>query len=132
MQQFILDSSFVIDWLNELGAGRRGPALAWLQKREDAKLWLTPVTLAEVLEGANDARAVEEYLARFSWQGLHRAHAARVARLQRRSSQRMGENDAWQVATADLLGAAIVGHDRKAFARLGALYEDHRKAATDR
>ena len=129
VQQFILDSSFVIDWLNELGYARSGPALAWLQKRKEAKLWITPITLAEVLEGSSAPEAIEAYLARFSWQGIHRIHASRVARLQRRSSKRMGENDAWQVAIADLLGAAIVGHDRRAFTRLGALYEDYRKTA---
>jgi hypothetical protein len=38
----------------------------------------------------------------------------------------MGENDAWQVAVADLMGAMIVGHDPKAFDRLGVRYDDHR------
>jgi hypothetical protein len=38
----------------------------------------------------------------------------------------MGENDAWQVAIADLMGAIIVGHDPEAFARLGDRYEDYR------
>jgi hypothetical protein len=34
----------------------------------------------------------------------------------------MGENDAWLVATAELLGAEIVGDDRNAFERLGNRY----------
>ncbi len=127
MTKFILDSSFVIDWLNELGGGRGGPAMAWLGKRRKARIWIAPVTLAEVLERANDPDAAAEYLARFSWQGIHHSHAERVARRQRNSTKRMGENDAWQAAAAELLGAVLVGHDPRAVARLGALYEDHRK-----
>jgi hypothetical protein len=84
--------------------------------------------MAEVLEGASDVRIVKAYLSRFSWQGIHRVHAERVALRQRRSSRRMGENDAWQCAIADQMDAAIVGHDLSAFQRLGARYEDHRKA----
>jgi hypothetical protein len=34
----------------------------------------------------------------------------------------MGENDAWLVATAELLDADIVGDDRGAFERLGDRY----------
>jgi hypothetical protein len=34
----------------------------------------------------------------------------------------MGENDAWLVATAELLGAEVVGNDRAAFQRLGSRY----------
>jgi hypothetical protein len=37
----------------------------------------------------------------------------------------MEENDAWQVAVAEQMGAVIVGHDPKAFKRLGPAYEDH-------
>jgi hypothetical protein len=40
----------------------------------------------------------------------------------------LGENDAWQVAVAECMDAVIVGHDPKAFERLGTGYEDHRRA----
>jgi predicted nucleic acid-binding protein len=42
--------------------------------------------------------------------------------LQRRASRRMSENDAWLVATAESIGADVVGADRAAFERLGARY----------
>jgi predicted nucleic acid-binding protein len=122
---YLLDSSYVIDLLNELAADARGPALSWLAAHPRAKLWISPVTLAEVLEGAEDPAAVKTYLARYSWQGIHRAHAERVALLQRRTRSRMGENDAWQVAIAESMRAAILGHDR-AFGRLGKGYRDYR------
>ncbi|MBI4624872.1 MAG: hypothetical protein HY736_16855 [Verrucomicrobia bacterium] len=45
---------------------------------------------------------------------------------QSRAGQRLGENDAWQVAVAECMDADLVGHDR-AFAALGARYDDHRR-----
>ena len=53
-------------------------------------------------------------------------HADKVALIQRRAVRRMGENDAWQAALADHMGAILVGHDPRAFRRLGDRYEDHR------
>lgn len=123
---FLLDSSFLIDLLNELAAGTAGHACAWLRRNPTARLWVSAVTVAEVLEGAEDMDAVRRFLDRFRWQGLHHAHAARAATLQRRSTQRMGENDAWQVAVVLEMRGRLVGHDTRAFARLGELYEDHR------
>jgi predicted nucleic acid-binding protein len=125
MKNCLLDSSFVIDLLNEMAAGKAGAAINWLRSNGAAALWISPVTLAEVLEGADDPDAVRGYLRRYSWQGIHRVHADLVATSQRRSSRRMGENDAWQAAIAEQMGAVLVGHDPKAFKRLGAGYEDH-------
>jgi predicted nucleic acid-binding protein len=125
MRRYLLDSSFLIDLINEEGDGRPGPAEAWVRRNPAARLWVSPVTLAEVLEGADDREAVKARLARFRWQGIGHVHALRVAVLQRRSGRRMGDNDAWQVAVAEYLDAAIVGHDPKAFGRLGGRYVDH-------
>lgn len=80
------------------------------------------VTVEEVLEGAVDESQAFAALQRFAIQGMHLAQARRCALLQRRSASRMGENDAWLVATAESLGADIVAADRKAFDRLGAGY----------
>ncbi len=78
--------------------------------------------------GRTRSDAVKDYLRRYSWQGIHRVHADKVASIQRRAVRRMGENDAWQAALADHLGAILVGHDPGAFRRLGDRYEDHRAA----
>ena len=72
--------------------------------------------------GAADEAAASASLQRFAIQGLHLAQARRCALLQRRASRRLGENDAWLVATADSLKADVVGADRSAFERLGARY----------
>ncbi|MEI6656415.1 MAG: type II toxin-antitoxin system VapC family toxin [Verrucomicrobiota bacterium] len=123
----LLDSSFLIDLLNEVADGVPGPAMVWLRKHRQTQLWISPVTYAEVLEGAENVVAVREHLQRYRWQGLHHQQAERVAVLQRRFAHRMGENDAWQAATALAMKGAVLGHDSKAFSRLGAAYIDHRK-----
>ncbi|MGH8218839.1 MAG: type II toxin-antitoxin system VapC family toxin [Steroidobacteraceae bacterium] len=128
MRKYLLDSSFFIDLLNEMADGVEGPAFHWLKSNGTAQLWISPVTVAEVLEGAVDTKAVKAYLARYSWQGIHRVHAESVALRQKRTSRRMGENDAWQLAIAERMSAAIVGHDPAAFGRLGPRYVDHRRS----
>jgi len=127
MKRYLLDSSFVIDLLNEIAENDdEGVALKWLKRNRRARLWISPVTLAEVLEGAEDPQAVKAYLGRYSWQGIHRIQAETVALRQRRAADRMGENDAWQAAVAECMKAKVLGHD-EAFKRLGAGYEDHRR-----
>lgn len=124
--RFLLDSSFVIDYLNETADRQAGPAHAWFRRNRGAELWISPVTSAEVLEGALDAAAVREAFRAFRWQTIGRQHAEHVALRQSRAAHRMGENDAWQVAVAECMDAVIVGHDPGAFERLGEGYEDHR------
>jgi len=128
VSRFLLDSSFVIDLLNEIAANQRGPARAWAARNPGAELWISPVTSAEVLEGASDAAAVREAFRAFRWQTIGHQHAERAALRQRRAARRMGENDAWQVAVAECIDAVIVGHDPEAFERLGSGYADHRRA----
>ena len=81
MKHCLLDSSFIIDLLNEIAGGKAGAAINWLARNGSAALWISPVTLAEVLEGADDPDAVKDYLRRYSWQGIHRVHADLVAKL---------------------------------------------------
>lgn len=118
----------MIDLLNEMADDREGPALAWIRRHPRARLWISPVTVAEVLEGAEDPEAVCAYLRRFAWQGIHRMHGESVALRQKRSPHRLGENDAWQCAIAERIDAVVVGHDA-AFRQLGRSYEDHRRTS---
>ena len=127
MGRFLLDSSFVIDLLNEMAANQRGSARAWAARNPGAELWISPVTSAEVLEGASDAAAVRKVFRAFRCQTIGLQQAERAALHQSRATQRMSENDAWQAAVAESLDAVIVGHDLEAFERLGLGYDDHRK-----
>ena len=126
MKRCLLDSSFVIAWVNEAAANERGPAVRWIARKPHCDLWVSPITYAEVLEGATDVEATRELFRTFRWQTIGRQHAERAALLQSRSPNRMGENDAWQVAIADNMDAVVVGHDPKAFDRLGDRYDDYR------
>lgn len=118
----LLDSSFLIALERETRRREIGPARAFLPRLRGRKLAVSVVSVEELLEGAVDEAATLAALQRFTIQGLHLAQAQRCARLQRRSRLRLGENDAWIVATAEALSAEIVGADRQAFERLGARY----------
>ncbi len=118
----LLDSSFLIALERETFERENGPARRLLSKLRGRKIVISVVTVAEILEGSVDRDAALASLRAFSIQGLHLAHAARCASLQSRAQRRMGENDAWLVATAELLGAEVVGEDRTAFERLGNRY----------
>ena len=118
----LLDSSFLIDLERETAADELGPARRFLHNLRGRSLVVSIVTVEELLEGAADEARALASLQRFTIQGLHLAQARRCALTQRRATQRLGENDAWLVSTADSLSADIVGADRSAFERLGARY----------
>jgi predicted nucleic acid-binding protein len=118
----LLDSSYLIDLERETAGGQMGPARRFLPSLRGRALVVSVVTVAEVLEGAlNEANTLAS-LQRFTIQGLHLAQARRCALLQRRASRRLGENDAWLVATAESIDADVVAADRTAFERLGERY----------
>jgi predicted nucleic acid-binding protein len=118
----LLDSSFLIDLERETAAGQIGPARTFLPSLRARPLVVSIVSVEELLEGAADEAIALASLQRFAIQGLHLVQAQRCARLQRRASRRLGENDAWLVSTADALNADVVGADRTAFVRLGTRY----------
>ena len=118
----LLDTSFLIALERETFQGEIGPARRFLPRLRGRALVVSVISVEEILEGAADETRASVALQRFSIQGLHLAQARRCALLQRRSSRRLGENDAWLVATAESLNADVVGADRAAFDRLGARY----------
>lgn len=118
----LLDASFLIDLERETAADNEGPALRFLKSLRGRRIVISVVTVAELLEGAVDQMQALAALQRFSIHGVHLAQARRCALVQQRAPRRLGENDAWLMATADSLNADVVGADRKAFERLGARY----------
>ena len=118
----LLDTSFLVALERETAGGEPGPARTFLRSLGRRRLVISVISVEELLEGAQDEAATFASLQRFAIQGLHMAQARRCALLQRRSARRMGENDAWLVATAESIDADVVGADRTAFERLGARY----------
>ena len=118
----LLDSSYLIDLERETAADEKGPARRFLPSLRGRPLVVSIVSVEELLEGAIDEAATVAALQRFTIQGLHFAQARRCALLQRRAPRRLGENDAWLVATAESIDADVVAADRAAFVRLGARY----------
>jgi predicted nucleic acid-binding protein len=118
----LLDTSFLIALERETARGEHGPARMFLPSLRGRPLVVSIVSVEELLEGAADESAALRSLQRFSIQGLQLAQAQRCALLQRRAGRRMGENDAWLVATAQSINADVVGSDRAAFERLGTGY----------
>jgi predicted nucleic acid-binding protein len=118
----LLDTSFLIALERETARAERGPARVFLHSLRGRPLVVSIVSVEEILEGAADEAAALRSLQRFLIQGLHLTQAQRCALLQRRAARRMGENDAWLVATAQSINADIAGADRPAFERLGTGY----------
>ena len=118
----LLDTSFLIALERETARREKGPARRFLPTLRGRSIVVSIVSVEEILEGAVDEAAAIAALQRFTIQGLHLAQARRCALLQGRATQRMGENDAWLVATAESIDADVVGADRPAFDRLGSRY----------
>lgn len=125
---YLLDTSFLIDLADEAATKTKGPATRTLAKIGTASTYITPITEAELLEGAEDILAAQKVISGYRRMTIGSASALRCALNQSRAPQRMGENDAWQAALAVTGGHVLVGHD-KAFERRPWLeYLDHAEA----
>jgi predicted nucleic acid-binding protein len=118
----LLDTSFLIALERETTRRVKGPAKRFLPSLRGRRIVISIVSVEEMLEGAVDEAIAAASLQRFTIVGLHLAQARRCALLQRRATRRLGENDAWLIATAESIDADIVGADRAAFERLGPRY----------
>jgi predicted nucleic acid-binding protein len=117
---YILDTSFLIDYFNEVADGAMGPARRFRSSLPgQSRLFVSIVSLAELIEGAAEARVVERELLQLArLVGLHHQHASRAGLMQQRAraaGRRMGENDVWIAATAALAKLTVIGDDDRAF-----------------
>jgi len=113
----LLDTSFLIEFEDELVNRKSGPARAILSARRRQAAAISIITLGEFAEGFADPRALVEFLAPFRVVQLSRAIAWRMAALQGSLARRLGENDAWIAATALSYDATLVARE-KAFERV--------------
>ena len=113
----LLDTSFLIEFEDELASSRPGPASALLMARRALPAAISIVTLREFAEGFLDPVALNEFVSPFRVVQLSRMIAWRTALLQTSLSRRLGENDAWIAGTAIAYGATLVARER-AFSRV--------------
>jgi predicted nucleic acid-binding protein len=113
----LLDTSFLIEFEDELAHNKSGPARGVLAARRRESVAISIITFGEFAEGFGDPRALVEFLAPLRVVVLSRAIAWRTAALQSTLSRRLGENDAWIAATALSYDATLVGRE-KAFERV--------------
>jgi predicted nucleic acid-binding protein len=113
----LLDTSFLIEFEDELVNRKSGSARAVLSAHRRQAAAISIITLGEFAEGFTDPRALLEFLAPFRVVQLSRAIAWRMAALQGSLSRRLGENDAWIAATALSYEATLVARE-KAFERV--------------
>jgi len=113
----LLDTSFLIEFENEVARRILGPARAVLADHKRRAAAISIITLGEFAEGFTEPKALLEFLAPFRVVQLSRAIAWRTAALQSSLANRLGENDAWIAATALSYDATLVGRE-KAFARV--------------
>jgi predicted nucleic acid-binding protein len=108
----LLDTSFLIEFEDELAHKARGPAHGVLTARRREAVAISIITFGEFAEGYADPRALVEFLAPFRVVTLSRAIAWRTAAMQSSLSRRLGENDAWIAATALSYEATLVGREK--------------------
>ena len=113
----LLDTSFLIEFEDELAHRKSGPAIAVLAAHRRQAVAISIITLGEFAEGFTDPRALVEFLAPFRVVQLSRAIAWRTGALQSSLARRLGENDAWIAATALSYEATLVARE-KAFERV--------------
>jgi tRNA(fMet)-specific endonuclease VapC len=113
----LLDTSFLVEFEDELSHRKVGPAHGVLTRQRRRTAAISIITLGEFAEGFVDPRALVEFLAPFRVITLSRAIAWRTAALQNSLTRRLGENDAWIAATALSYEATLVGRER-AFERV--------------
>ena len=113
----LLDTSFLIEFEDELVNRKSGPARAVLTAHRRQAAAISIITLGEFAQGFTDPKALVEFLAPFRVVQLSRAIAWRTAALQGSLTRRLGENDAWIAATALSYEATLVARE-KAFERV--------------
>jgi hypothetical protein len=113
----LLDTSFLVEFEDELARRRPGPASALLASRRKLPAAISIVTLGEFAEGFLDPLALNKFVGKFQILQLSRMIAWRTALLQTSLASRLGENDAWIAGTALVYGATLVGRER-AFSRV--------------
>lgn len=122
-----MDTSFLIDLADEVAEGKEEPACRTLRRLAETRVYVSAVTVAELLEGAEEPAKAAVELAAYRFLALGWGAAQRCARNQSQSTKRMGENDAWQAALSAQAGLWLVGHDHAFEGHSWLDFLDHRR-----
>lgn len=122
----ILETSFLIDLEREHHRGRMGPAVAFLETHENARLYLTFTIAGELAAGVSlsDRKTWEEFLGPFYVLPSSPAVAWEYGRAYRhlvKNGQLIGANDLWIAATALAHDMPLVTANHKDFERVPGL-----------
>lgn len=122
-ESLILETSFLIDFERENLRAAPGPALAFLEAHEDARLFVTPTIAGELAAGLSlsDRARWEEFLAPFhvlAWSRAVSWQYGRAFRFLQSNGQLIGTNDLWIAATALAYGMPVVTRDAEHYRRV--------------
>jgi len=118
-----LDTNFVIDLEEEVGASRSGPAREFLRRHRGDLVAVSVVALGELAAGMDDNEAARTFLSGFRVVTLKPEIALEAASVDRElmaTGDRLGENDTWLAGFARYYGTPLVSNDA-AFDRVRAL-----------
>jgi predicted nucleic acid-binding protein len=107
-----VDSTFLIDVLEEREAGVVGQARRWLSRGRP--VWTTVISVGEVAVGMIDATAARAFFANWRIARLHPEIAYEAGMIDRellRAGGRLGENENWIAAFARYYGEPLVSND---------------------
>lgn len=107
----LLDTSFLVQFQEELEQRRAGPARKFLADHRAEAFCLSIVSVGEFAEGFESPWEAEHFLRKFKKESLTAGIALLYGSLQASLPQRLGENDAWIAATAIYNGRKLVGRD---------------------
>lgn len=106
----VADTSFLVLLANERQQRRIGPAERAFQRHQREGIVISVVCAAEFLRGRRRLPAVD-FLSRWTAENVTQRTADRWALIQTRGPT-LGDNDGWVVATAQILGAGVIGRDK--------------------
>jgi predicted nucleic acid-binding protein len=134
----ILDTSFLIDFERENARGSPGPAIAFLESHEDARLYVTFTVAGELAAGISlaDRARWEEFLAPFHVLAFTTDVAweyGRSYRYLRDNGLLVGANDLWIAAAGLAYRMPVLTRNVEHYRRVPGLHvEDYRQADPDR
>lgn len=120
----IVDTTFLIDWAEEMRSGQFGPARNFIANRRPEIIRTTVISLAEVAAGFPTSAAAWAYFSKWPIYRLHDGIAKAVADVDRQQAaigQRIGENDTWIAGFCLYYREPVVSQDSRAFDRVGRL-----------